>query len=687
MHIDAFYEYLLDNPHPYWTEIPATPDPVREGGRDGVAAEDDMALRSLLPHIRPRRGRKRPEEGSMSRSPSQRPKMDDASSSGGGTMEQIDFWAPHPDACGNDYLFAPQDQFSRVTLDMTHTSASPWTPGDFVHTPISAHSYAAHTPVATTSTLWVEQQKNMSTDSHLAATSTSSKQNRRHGAKVVSSAWRAGGPGGSGKTRGRPPLKRQNNSRSESQGPSQVQGEISPFSAFQAHRPRSSTPPSRLGHITPQTSSSSMPTAIMSLGTSIPTETITSAKAHTELSIFDMQTQHHNAHRDHRTIRGRLALQVPERLGGDVRIGAPYSQHEGIQPPIVMIDGMVARGQPSVFPPHDLARPGVDVMDPFAEPTHNLYLSLDQQQRQLEHDPRLQTVPQGTSSLHSEVSGSEDLTEGSIQLPFHPGHQQQQQMIQLPAPVPSTSSDLTGLTIGSLSGVTYKDITDRTNLDAVESLLTYTLLDASWHDDTGKAIPACEVDEAVAIASELVETVRKGATSQEAFVSNISTLAGTTFLKNPEGPTVRVYRVVQKEDSGKAGDRREVGRAGETVYDIHWDLRLGDIGGGFHLRERVSHLSWRDRKRRMGSGSQHVHGAEGETDQNFQGSFEEERAPEFDEAVNWEAGLDGGDGDEAERWRRKYQALLGVVQQQNSELSEIRKGVLKTGRSLRQGRH
>ncbi|CAI4211846.1 unnamed protein product [Parascedosporium putredinis] len=74
MHVDAFFEYLMGRPHhPYWSEV--TPDPaLSEQGKDGVAPEDDMALRALLPHIRPKRGRKREADGG--RSPSQRPRLE-----------------------------------------------------------------------------------------------------------------------------------------------------------------------------------------------------------------------------------------------------------------------------------------------------------------------------------------------------------------------------------------------------------------------------------------------------------------------------------------------------------------------------------------------------------------------------------------------------------------------------------
>lgn len=711
MHVDAFHEYLLGNPHPYWTEIPATTNPVNDGGRDGVAAEDDMALRSLLPHIRPRRGRKRPEEGSMSRSPSQRPKTDDTSSSGG-MAEPLGFWATHPDVQNNDFLFAPQAQASRMTMEMTQPGAPSWTAEDFVHTPISAHSYSAIESAMTPNTLWSErQQKHIAGDTPSVTTSTGTKQNRRHGAKVVSSAWRTGGPGGSGKTRGRPPMKRQNTSRSQSEG----RGDVSPFSAFPTH---GGTPPSTLEHQTLQMDSSNVPTALMTLGSSLPATTITAtAAAHTErsdLQGFGMLTQH-QYDQDQRTRRGRLTLRVPERVGDKDNMGTQYPQHERGQPPIIMIDGSLASGQPSLFTPQGLVGPEIQMMDPFAEPSENMYFSFQQQHRQFEQDPRLHTVPRNTPSYPSEVSTQENVAEKSSQQQ-HPTpvyHQQQQQIVIQPPPPTATPID--GGTIGTntprsssrVGGVAYHDVMDRTNLEAVESLLTYTLLGAMWHDNTGEAIPTCEVDEAMAIAAALVETVRKGATSQGTFVSNIATLVGTTFLKNPEGPTVRVYRAnMDVAEGGGIG-------SGGNVYDIHWDLRLGDVRGGFHLREKVSYTRWKNKSKKMRGASlvqqeyaQDV-GEEGDRDAEGEDVVEERGAHGYGETTfnrnfTESEGGDGGGGDgsgpedEAERWRRKYQALLGVVQEQNAELSAIRSDMVNlvrsgatardTGRSRRPGR-
>ncbi|RAL66312.1 hypothetical protein DID88_005982 [Monilinia fructigena] len=59
MHVDAFFEYLLNKPHVYWTQIPSPNEPASELGRDGVAADEDLALRALLPETRPKRGRKK----------------------------------------------------------------------------------------------------------------------------------------------------------------------------------------------------------------------------------------------------------------------------------------------------------------------------------------------------------------------------------------------------------------------------------------------------------------------------------------------------------------------------------------------------------------------------------------------------------------------------------------------------
>ncbi|KAL2868726.1 putative ARS binding protein Abp2 [Aspergillus lucknowensis] len=61
MHVDAFFEYCLGHPHPYYTQLPAM-NAVVSDSRDGVPLDEDLALRALVPQWKPKRGRKRAEE-------------------------------------------------------------------------------------------------------------------------------------------------------------------------------------------------------------------------------------------------------------------------------------------------------------------------------------------------------------------------------------------------------------------------------------------------------------------------------------------------------------------------------------------------------------------------------------------------------------------------------------------------
>lgn len=695
MHVDAFYEYLLNNPHPYWTEIPTTSDPVTEGGRDGVAAEDDMALRSLLPHIRPRRGRKRPEERSSSRSPVKRPKTDGGASSSGdaaGTgMEQLDFWPPQPDMRGHAFFPTSQDGTSRAAMDMTHldTSASPWIADAFARTPGSSHSYHAVTPgVMAANPRWCEQHQTMPKESQPASPSqatTALKQSRRHGAKVVSSAWRTGG---SGKTRGRPPTKRQSASPGSQRSESHSQHEMSPF-VLEPHGRAGHCSPSTLGQSTPHMSTSSMSTNLLTSRPSLPATTT----APVDFPIFGFQPQDPHV-QDQRQLHGRLAIHASvEGIGDDMRMGTPYSHYERDPGPLIMVDAPLTPEQGSMFTPQAFGGSAAQMLGSFTSAGQNVYMPQHhqhqhqhhlhhhhhQQQHHQQHlelttgDTRIQPLQPEAPSLHSEISGvsRDDMAGTPMPLPLDP------HLHLHPRQEPSHLS-------GSAGGVTYRDVTDRTNLDNVESLLAYGLLNASWHDATGKPISACKVEEAVAIVSELIETVRKGATSQETFVANISTLVGTAFLKNTEGHTVRVYRV--EESTGEHLDQQgEI--AGVQVYDIYWDLRLGDVRGGFHLRERVNHQKWRDKAiRTAGLLSQQAINVERkkvreDVDRDAEGEVDQELGQlSRGKASSDIAASEHAEGNEAAQWRKKYQDLLGVVQEQNAELSQVRIGMLNLAR-------
>ncbi|KAI0428180.1 ARS binding protein 2-domain-containing protein [Xylaria sp. FL1042] len=294
MHVNAFFDYLLDNPHPYWTQIPTDNNPVCEEGRDGVAAEDDMALRALLPHIRPRRGRKRPEEDGLSKSPSQRPRLDSPAFSGDGhppRPEPLNSWTAHPDS-RQAFVFPPADPRSSVLPGPE--SAYPW-PHEMHREPLSAYPHSAVTPSTRTS-FWHESGEPRS-----AVSPKSKPLGRRHGAKAVSSAWRSIGVSSSGKARGRPPMNR---------------NAETPLSAYPSDRSASGPPPSMVFDSSPHPGT---PTPVHMP----PPEPESAVKMPEPTSAQSARP----------TRPGRLSLQVPERNSGPVRLATPPP------PPIVMVNG------------------------------------------------------------------------------------------------------------------------------------------------------------------------------------------------------------------------------------------------------------------------------------------------------------------------------------------------------------
>ncbi|KAI1382759.1 ARS binding protein 2-domain-containing protein [Hypoxylon trugodes] len=306
MHINAFFDYLTDNPHPYWTQIPSDPNPVCEDGRDGVAAEDDMALRALLPHIRPRRGRKRPEEDGLSKSPSQRPRLDSPTPTLGGEPrtsrpDSLDAWTAHPDG-RSAFVFPPVDPRSSVLPETN--SAYPWG-NDVSREPMSAYPQSAMTP-STRGVFWGDPNEPRS-----AISPKTKSLGRRHGAKVVSSAWRSGGTSTSGRPRGRPPTNRPGES-SLSAIPDERR-ELQSAIAFGQNTPQSSPPPPPPPMPPPDpVPKSAGPTSAPTVTT--PTLTPTSAPS------------------SRPSRPGRLSLQVPDRPGGPVRLATP-------PPPVVMVNG------------------------------------------------------------------------------------------------------------------------------------------------------------------------------------------------------------------------------------------------------------------------------------------------------------------------------------------------------------
>ncbi|KAI0202504.1 ARS binding protein 2-domain-containing protein [Astrocystis sublimbata] len=302
MHVNAFFDYLLDNPHPYWTQIPTDNNPVCEDGRDGVAAEDDMALRALLPQIRPRRGRKRPDEDGITKSPAQRPRYDSPAFNNDGTPshpEPLNSWTPHQDS-RQSFGYPPADPRSSILPG--HDSAYQW-PHELPREMMTNYPHSAITP-NTRSAFWPESGEPQS-----AVSPKSKPLGRRHGAKAVSSAWRSIGVSTSGKARGRPPMNR---------------NAETPLSAYPSDRSVSGPPPQSAVFDNAQHSNQH-------------SNTSTPAPAPPHMPPPDHESatrtpEPGSAQSSRQSRPARLSLQVPERSSGPVRLATP-------PPPALMVNG------------------------------------------------------------------------------------------------------------------------------------------------------------------------------------------------------------------------------------------------------------------------------------------------------------------------------------------------------------
>ncbi|KAK8169540.1 ARS binding protein 2-domain-containing protein, partial [Phyllosticta citrichinensis] len=212
LHIDGFFEFLRGRPHNYLNNIPSPDGPVPEV-RDGVALEEDLAVRALDPTFRPKRGRRKVDEvdGGSNPTPPKRPQLD--------TSFALNTPHQHPhsayaqsalalSAQPNDY----SDPWASLSVANAQRGLEPQSaataPGgqqfrfsqDNPHTP---HPMSAVSPMTDR-----PPDSAFPDDASSAITpSTSKRQRRRHG-PAVSSAWPSSSGGGGGKIRGRPPQNR-----------------------------------------------------------------------------------------------------------------------------------------------------------------------------------------------------------------------------------------------------------------------------------------------------------------------------------------------------------------------------------------------------------------------------------------------------------------------------------------------
>jgi len=290
MHVDAFFEFLLNKPHVYYTQLPSFNEPASEFGRDGVPPEEDLALRALLPETRPKRGRRKAEdkdESDTGKSPSQRPRLDSPTLSEDFMMTRTSLIGDNntPSTAHPDFQQSFNDRMApwsatEIRGPVPGTTFR-WPPTDS-HQTLSDYHHTAVTPTTRTQ-LWNDASEPRS------AVTPKSRSRRRHG-PAVSSAWPSNGGMSSGKLRGRPP-----SNRSITDGP---------FSTFPVNPGSRDIPTINLRDNTP---------------------TVTPVVGDSEMPHFFPTGERENPPEPpvQNGRPSRLQLQVPERQGGAVRLATP----------------------------------------------------------------------------------------------------------------------------------------------------------------------------------------------------------------------------------------------------------------------------------------------------------------------------------------------------------------------------
>lgn len=299
MHVDAFFEYLLGKDHTYFTDVPHPSDPFPAGGRDGVVAEEDLAIRGLDPAFRPKRGRRRNSEtehdDDVDPGPaSKQPRLENNGRFGHSL-------SAYPASAHPDGYHDPWEMASAVTPQ----SFAPWegrpgVPQSAMTTTAPSHlRWQMHgsSQIVATPHPMTAQPTSMAAhieaafDNEPKSAVTPARRRRKHG-PAVSSAWPSGNVPGA-KPRGRPPA-----SRNLQDGP---------FSTFPAD------PANERG--------------VVSVKSVTPDPVATAGKA----PAPPMPPPVTRRQSDGPGRPGRLSLQVPQHTGGPVRLATP--------PPRVLVNG------------------------------------------------------------------------------------------------------------------------------------------------------------------------------------------------------------------------------------------------------------------------------------------------------------------------------------------------------------
>lgn len=459
-----------------------------------------MALRALLPHIRPKRGRKRPMDYEVSTPLSARP---------------VAFPSPWQHQGGTPLSAHPGNASSGGQALLA--------PNDGSQTPLSRYPSSAVTPT-TRNGFW------------------DSPSTPRRGAKGVSSAWKVAGKD-NGKTRGRPPMDRPTAedtpsaayagwpSKPGSANPAWAYNPTPPSNKKQRNAVTETTTPTG-ATVSQSPASAELPTTasnahVAPMAASQPTlDRTTSAPVPPARSWSQSDGS--------RPTRPSISLQVPQRPGGNVRLATPPPP---TAPPAVMINGE-HEGRPP--PSREFAwnlPPGSQPPPP--QPYERYQPQQQQQSHQVQHSwpPAHEQTP------------SQPYEHPSTQLPenaYYDSNRESANIHESGSPPPQD-----GLTNGSdIEDFYFEKIPERTNVDTLLSFFMRATQDGQWFDHNGAPAESASMDEAAAITNCTLQAMLKTAASPQAFLINLGALAGartlmTTrpkYFRMPDGEECHNYK-------------------------------------------------------------------------------------------------------------------------------------------------
>ena len=484
LHIRSFFEYLLGVENDYWTKIPSDPDPIATPERDGIRVEDDMALRALLPHIRPKRGRKRPDDSEHDAQGTQRRRLSPASAIEYGPASAGP-WSAHPNS------------HHATHLDIPRSAVPGLGPSDGSETPAGRWPSSAITPTVRGS-FWEDSGEPQS------AVTPTSRGRLRRGVKAISSAWRPSGPNNTGKVRGRPPI-----NRNPEEGPvisfhnwdppTKKDGKENPEaietpSAVKPPQELQFQPPERFSQESRSLSATSTPSR--SAPSPAPVETVRSITNFIPLHC-PPQPPPRPPMKAPRPGRPSISLQVPEHASGPIRLATPPAPLPQLQ----------AQSSSAAVP-----RP------PVATATGH--------ERSPDRGQDREGEANATSAHGAEGNKGEPydfLTNGVVQKKLQPQSSKPPQPGEQNVPL-----------------FYFERMSDRRNADALMAYFIRETHDSIWLDANGNPDEPGTLEESTAVVNATIEDMLRKNPSTDLFLLNLAALAGAKALMTTRTKSIRV---------------------------------------------------------------------------------------------------------------------------------------------------